>query len=184
MIGVYSVGQVRLAEEQLMALLPEGTLMERASTGLAAICASLLDDAGPGVSGARIAVLTGSGNNGGDALYAGALLARRGARVDAVTLAERSHDGGREALLSAGGRVVSATDTLRASEVLVDADLVLDGIVGIGGSGPLRPLAAELVTIASDAGAPAHGADTEALLAELGYSAAQCAALRASATIA
>ena len=38
--------------------------------------------------------------------------------------------------------------------------------------------------VASDAGAPAHGADTEALLAELGYSAAQCAALRASATIA
>ena len=38
--------------------------------------------------------------------------------------------------------------------------------------------------VASSTGAPAHGADTDALLAELGYSAAQIAALRASATIA
>lgn len=37
---------------------------------------------------------------------------------------------------------------------------------------------------ASDAGAPAHGADTTALLTELGYSAAQLAALRDNATIA
>ena len=153
MIGAYSAAQVRLAEEQLMGQLPEGTLMERASTGLAAICASLLEDAGPGVSGSRVAVLVGSGNNGGDALYAGALLARRGARVDAITLSERCHESGRHALVSAGGRIVAASETLRSSEILVDADLVLDGIVGIGGSGAMRPLAAELVALASDGGA-------------------------------
>ena len=159
MIGAYSVAQVRLAEEQLMAQLPEGTLMERASTGLAAICASLLDDAGPGVSGARVAVLVGSGNNGGDALYAGALLARRGARVEAITLSDRLHEGGRDALVSAGGRVVAAADTLRSSEILADADLVLDGIVGIGGSGALSPLAAEFAALASDSGAPIVAVD-------------------------
>ena len=153
MIGVHSVAQVRLAEEALMSTVPEGTLMDRASTGLAAMCASLLVDAGPGVSGARVAMLIGSGNNGGDALYAGARLARQGARVDAIMLSDRAHEAGKAALLSAGGRVAEASDTLRASDLLTDADLVLDAIVGIGGSGALRPLAAELVDLAADGGA-------------------------------
>ena len=62
--------------------LPDGALMERAAAGLAATCASLLDR----VYGSRVALLVGSGDNGGDALFAGALLARRGAVVTAVLL--------------------------------------------------------------------------------------------------
>ncbi len=54
--------------------------MQRAATGLAAVCAGLAGR----VYGARVVVLAGSGDNGGDALYAGARLARRGARVVAV----------------------------------------------------------------------------------------------------
>lgn len=153
MKGVFSVAQVRLAEAALMAALPDGALMERASSGLADVCVSLLDDAGPGVRKARVAILVGSGNNGGDALYAGAILAGRGARVTAIALGDRVHDGGRDALMSAGGRWLDAGDTLSASEILVDADLVLDGIVGIGGAGALRPLAAELVHAAAEGGA-------------------------------
>jgi len=153
MNGVYSVAQVRRAEDDLMATLPDGALMERASTGLADVCASVLDEAGSGVRKARIAILVGSGNNGGDALYAGAHLAHRGARVHAILLADRVHEGGRQALIDAGGHVITGSDTLTASDVLVDAEMVLDGIVGIGGSGPLRPLAAELVNVAVDGGA-------------------------------
>ena len=41
------------------------------------------------VYGARVVVLAGSGDNGGDALYAGARLARRGAAVTAITAAPR-----------------------------------------------------------------------------------------------
>jgi len=151
--GVYSVAQVREAEERLMATLPDGALMERASTGLADTCAALLADAGPGVKHARVVILAGSGNNGGDALHAGACLAERGARVHAIALADRFHDGGGDALVAAGGRIVSASDTLAASELLVDADLVVDGIVGIGGTGALRPPADELVHAAIDGGA-------------------------------
>ena len=58
--------------------------------------------------GARVAVLAGSGDNGGDALYAGALLARRGAAVTAITAGPKTHQGGLAALREAGGRV---TDT-------------------------------------------------------------------------
>ncbi|MEU4210083.1 NAD(P)H-hydrate dehydratase [Streptomyces sp. NPDC026206] len=143
----YSVETVRAAERALMAELPEGALMQRAAAGLAAACADLLGR----VYGARVALLTGSGDNGGDALYAGARLARRGAGVTAVLLApERAHAGGLRALRRAGGRVVAAADGVPAVR---RADLVVDGIVGIGGRGGLRPGAESLVMAAEEAGA-------------------------------
>ncbi|HEY5987123.1 MAG TPA: NAD(P)H-hydrate epimerase, partial [Streptosporangiaceae bacterium] len=77
MRNAHRVETIRAAEHALMAQLPPGTLMQRAATGLAAVCAGLVNR----VYGSRIVVLAGSGDNGGDALYAGARLARRGARV-------------------------------------------------------------------------------------------------------
>lgn len=138
----YSVETVRAAERQLMARLPEGALMQRAAAGLAAACADLLGR----VYGSRVVLLVGSGDNGGDALYAGARLARRGAGVTAVLLApERAHGGGLAALRKAGGTAVRAD----VAEGLVErADLVVDGIVGIGGKGGLRPEAAALAVAA------------------------------------
>ncbi|ARP74298.1 bifunctional ADP-dependent NAD(P)H-hydrate dehydratase/NAD(P)H-hydrate epimerase [Streptomyces pluripotens] len=133
---------VRAAERALMARLPEGTLMQRAAAGLAAACAELLGR----VYGSRVVLLVGSGDNGGDALYAGARLARRGAGVTAVLLSpERVHGGGLEALRRAGGQVAAADS---AGEPIQRADLVLDGIVGIGGKGGLRPDAERLAGIA------------------------------------
>ncbi|MFF4446582.1 NAD(P)H-hydrate dehydratase [Streptomyces sp. NPDC001502] len=134
----YSVKTVRAAERELMARLPEGALMQRAAAGLAAACAGLLRRARGGVYGARVVLLVGPGDNGGDALYAGARLARRGAGVTAVPMdPERMHPGGLAALRAAGGHL--------ARSVPQRADLVLDGLLGIGGRGGLRPAAAELV---------------------------------------
>ncbi|QLJ05400.1 NAD(P)H-hydrate dehydratase [Streptomyces sp. NEAU-sy36] len=139
MRSAYGVETVRAAERALMARLPEGALMQRAAAGLAAACAELLGK----VYGSRVVLLVGSGDNGGDALYAGARLARRGAGVTAVLLApERAHAEGLAALRRAGG-VVGAAGS--AEEALLRADLVVDGIVGIGGRGGLRPEAARLV---------------------------------------
>ncbi|MFI1211644.1 NAD(P)H-hydrate dehydratase [Streptomyces sp. NPDC020802] len=138
----YSVETVRAAERELMARLPEGVLMQRAAAGLAAACADLLGR----VYGSRVVLLVGSGDNGGDALYAGARLARRGAGVTAVLLApERTHPGGLAALSRAGGTVVRGPET--AGEPIRRADLVVDGIVGIGGKGGLRPDAVSLVEV-------------------------------------
>ncbi|MFE0423714.1 NAD(P)H-hydrate dehydratase [Streptomyces sp. NPDC058953] len=132
----HTVDNVRRAEAELMARLPDGALMLRAAAGLAAACAEVLRGGSGGrIYGSRVVVLAGSGDNGGDALYAGARLARRGAGVHAVLLAPgRAHPGGLAALLAAGGRV--ADDPY---EVLAFADLVIDGITGIGGRGGLRP---------------------------------------------
>ncbi|CAL9503570.1 Bifunctional NAD(P)H-hydrate repair enzyme Nnr [Streptomyces sp. enrichment culture] len=149
----YSVETVRAAERELMARLPGGALMQRAAAGLAAVCAELLGR----VYGSRVVLLVGSGDNGGDALYAGARLARRGAGVTAVLLApERAHAAGLAALRRAGGRAVEAG----AGERMIErADLVVDGIVGIGGKGGLRPEAVPLATAARRARAAVVAVD-------------------------
>lgn len=153
MRDVHGIAAVRAAEEQLLREIPPATLMQRAATGLADTCSALLRDIGPGVVGARIVLLVGSGNNGGDALHAGAMLARRGASVTAVRLAPSVHAEGEVDLIGSGGQCLDAGRTLECSDAIADADLVVDGIVGIGGAGPLRPVAAELVRCAAESGA-------------------------------
>src|ERR1700754_2964004 len=96
----HTVEQVRAAEAELMARLPEGALMQRAAAGLADAGIDLLGEA----YGRRVLLLVGSGDNGGDALYAGALLARRGVQVEAWLLSDHAHEDGVEALRRGGGR--------------------------------------------------------------------------------
>lgn len=155
MRNAHTVADVRAAERELMARLPDGALMQRAAAGLAAVCADLL---GP-VYGARVVVLAGSGDNGGDALYAGARLARRGAKVTALTTGSRVHEAGAAELRAAGGRLVPAaaggdrpvTGQLAgpAADAVENAGLVIDGILGIGGKGGLRGPAAALAAAAA-----------------------------------
>ncbi len=124
----HTVEQVRAAEAELMSRLPDGALMQRAAAGLAYAVLDLLGSA----YGRRVRLLVGSGDNGGDALYAGALLARRGCAVEAVLLSDRVHEAGLAALRAAGGRTVEATEPAKG------LDVVVDGIVGIGGRPGLR----------------------------------------------
>lgn len=164
MRNAYTVEAVRQAEAQLMATLPDGTLMQRAAAGLAAVVVGLLRES-RGVYGARVALLVGAGDNGGDALFAGARLQRRGVSVRALlTDPDRAHRDGLQALLAAGGRISDiafdhpdAADSARAA--LADVDLILDGLVGIGGKGGLRGAAATLAEAAADSGAPIVAVD-------------------------
>jgi hydroxyethylthiazole kinase-like uncharacterized protein yjeF len=152
--------------------------MQRAAAGLAATCASALDR----VYGARVVVLAGSGDNGGDALYAGARLAARGAQVTAIAVGPRLHAAAAAELRARGGRVVAATGdtgmqagsspatgspgnspatgtpgdgpapsgadiTAQAHSVIAAADMVIDGLTGIGGHGGLREPAATLAQL-------------------------------------
>lgn len=139
MLAAHRVDDIRRAEHELMARLPPGTLMQRAAMGLAVTCVRLLGS----VAGSRVVLLTGAGDNGGDTLFAGARLARRGACVRAVLMSpHQAHPDGLAALRAAGGRVVDMTS---AADEITHADLVLDGIVGIGGKPGLRPGAVGLL---------------------------------------
>jgi hydroxyethylthiazole kinase-like uncharacterized protein yjeF len=101
--------------------------------------------------------MVGGGDNGGDALYAGARLAARGAFVRAVPAAKRVHPGGLAALRSAGGRLAEGADEVESA--LFDTDLVVDGLLGIGGRGGLREPFAALATLASNSPAPVVAVD-------------------------
>ncbi|WP_261553480.1 NAD(P)H-hydrate dehydratase [Frankia tisae] len=146
MRNAHTVTQIRDAEKALLAALPPGALMQRAVYGLVAHVARRLGR----VYGARIVVLAGGGDNGGDALWAGARLAARGARVDAIAPG-RTHPEGTAALLAAGGRLhgpAPALDDETLRGLFGQAELVLDGLLGIGGRGGLRADHARLVALA------------------------------------
>ncbi|WAL40174.1 NAD(P)H-hydrate epimerase [Brevibacterium sp. BRM-1] len=145
----YTAADVRAAEEPLLAA--GAPLMARAAAGLAAVCRRELVAAHGRVAGARIAVLAGAGNNGGDALFAAAALAARGAAVTVIEALGRPHADGLAAVRAAGAQ---AADTGAARAALADADLVLDGILGTGArTGLPAPLADLLREWQTDTGA-------------------------------
>ncbi|MBB0243834.1 NAD(P)H-hydrate dehydratase [Streptomyces alkaliphilus] len=161
----YRVETVRAAERALMERLPDGALMQRAAAGLAAVCLRMLRP-GP-VTGARVVLLVGTGDNGGDALWAGARLAARGVAVTTVLLdPDRAHAAGLAALRRRGGRIVDTAEALAedgAPRVWGRPGnppaLIVDGLLGIGGRGGLRSPAAEVVRRAAGTGAPVLAVD-------------------------
>ncbi|WP_433474642.1 NAD(P)H-hydrate dehydratase [Spirillospora sp. CA-142024] len=138
----HEVGKVRAAERALMDRLPDGALMQRAAAGLASVCARVL----PAVYGSRVVLLVGGGDNGGDALYAGARLARRGARVQVVQAGSKIHSAGLADLRAAGGRLLGGGE----EAAIAGADLIIDGLTGIGGTGGLREPHARYAALASE----------------------------------
>ena len=148
----YSADAIREAEAPLLASLPDGALMRRAANGLAtAIARELVVHTG-GIAGRSVCAVVGSGDNGGDALWAVTFLRRRGAAAAAVLLnPERTHQKALAAFRTAGGRVVQSLPAA--------TDLVIDGVVGISGSGPLRPAAAEVFAAVDEAGIPVVAVD-------------------------
>ncbi|MCB1288653.1 NAD(P)H-hydrate dehydratase [Mycolicibacterium sp.] len=148
----YTADQIRAAEAPLLAGLPDGALMRRAATGLAGAIAAELRRRTGGLAGRSVCAVVGSGDNGGDALWSATLLRRRGVAAAAILLnPEHTHTGALAAFRAAGGRVVAAPPR--------DADLVIDGVVGISGKGPLRPAAAEIFAAVDAAGIPVVAVD-------------------------
>jgi NAD(P)H-hydrate epimerase len=135
----YTAAQVRAAEQPL---LDAGTpLMRQAAAALAAELRSLSPD--------RVLLLVGTGDNGGDALYAGAELAADGVSVVALPVGERINAGGAAAARDAGVRFV---DAAAATFQARSADLVVDGILGTGSRGALRGTGREVVAAVLAAG--------------------------------
>ena len=156
MQGVWTADQIRAAEGVLRADLAEDVLMRRAAHGLALWVRRFL---GPRATGRRVTLLVGSGDNGGDALWAGAELRRAGVRVTAVLLApDRAHATGLAALRRARCRVLTPADPA-VRDAVTSADVLVDGIVGISGKGALREPGGTLVEAAGAAGVPIVAVD-------------------------
>jgi len=152
----FSAQDVRAAEQPLLAAERGfvGGLMHRAAWALALAVRRDLQAAGVRVPGASVVGLVGPGNNGGDTLHALALLARHGVRAVAVAHGP-VHEGGLAALRTAGGRVLAVGPDAPGAPVWLGdaiavaygADVVLDGLLGIGARGGLRGPAARLVEL-------------------------------------
>lgn len=148
MLSAYSAASVRAAEQPLLDAGHGAELMRRAAHGLTMGLISALRSRGRAVYGARVAILVGSGNNGGDALYAGAALAARGARTTALLTSARSHPEALATFRKAGGRCLDLSLDPEKASFCAEArasDVVLDGILGTGSRGGLREPAASVV---------------------------------------
>lgn len=155
MLTAYPVHDIRRLEEAAIAADPRRDLMQIAATALAAVVADELTSRRGRVYGARLLILVGSGNNGGDALFAGARLARRGVGVTVLSMIGTPHPAGLAALIAAGGRVL-------ASDAEVDLgsyDLAIDGIFGIGGRPGLPSQVAAMVSRIDQVGLPVIAVD-------------------------
>ncbi len=180
-VQAFSVEQVRRLEATAMEHVPEGALMQRAAAGLAAVVVAELGRRADRVYGARVLVLVGPGNNGGDALWAGARLANRGVRVTAVGVLGTPHAEGLAALLAAGGRLLEPA-ALVGAQALDRFDLALDGVLGIGGRPGLPDDVADLVNRLDAAGVPVVAVDLPSgVAADTG--AVPGAAVRAAVTV-
>ena len=102
----------------------------------------------------RVTAFVGGGDNGGDALYACAILARGGIGATAYLMKKRCHRRALAAAQEAGVRIIdlggqslrSIENTPAWSEVFL-AHAWIDGIVGTGAHGPLTGLLAESVEV-------------------------------------
>lgn len=155
--GVPTVTAAQMARADRIAIeelgVPERALMENAARQVATVARLVLG----GVAGRRIVALAGRGNNGGDALAAARLLYGWGADARAVL----AHDGERmrplareqaTILENIGVRVARPGADLEAE--IAFAELVLDGLLGYGGSGAPREDIAPLIRAANRSRAP------------------------------
>lgn len=171
MEAVFTVDQIRRAEEPLLRAQDEpDELMRHAAKAVADAAKVMLAAPRPyflGRHATRVLLLVGSGGNGGDALYAGSLLAAEGIGVDAVLLSDAPHERALATFRRRGGAVlVDGLPDFPASlrgggnpEPLDPASpesarpwgysLVVDGIAGLGGAGALREKAARIVRMAA-----------------------------------
>ncbi len=146
MLLTYTAAQIRAAEAVALTQVGDASLMVRAARAVADAVIARMPSPVPGRSAV---LLVGAGNNGGDALFAGAIMRRRGMTVTAIlAVAGRAHVEGLAALRRAGGRVLTFGDP-SIPALLAGADAVLDGLVGLGARPPLRAPMDELVTLAA-----------------------------------
>ena len=116
--------------------LPGMVLMENAAQGAVRV---LLDQVGS-LEGARVAVLAGRGNNGGDGLAMARILANQGALCEVYLLAEKSQLTGDAAMnlkvaLACGVRVIEAPDEARLEALsgeIARHELFIDALLGTG----------------------------------------------------
>ncbi|MCT3003141.1 NAD(P)H-hydrate epimerase, partial [Propionibacterium freudenreichii] len=143
MRAIATVQQIRDAEQAWFDAHPGEDLMAEASAHVASTALQMVGDH------ARVLVVVGTGNNGGDGLFAARDLANAGCDVAVWCTGSRWHEAGRAAAEAAG---CVFADAREAVEGLAEASLVIDAVLGIGGRAGLREPVAEFARACADVG--------------------------------
>jgi len=125
-------------------------LMERAGEAVATVAARMAP------AGARIAVLAGPGNNGGDGFVAARLLAANGFRVRVFLIGDREHLKG-DASLAA--RAWTGPVEAPRRDFADGAQLIIDALFGAGLDRPVEGAAASAIDGANESGVPILAVD-------------------------
>jgi len=125
---IFSVADIREAEETLISKLPNRALMERAAFGLASFIAQLIRHSELTPNQTRVVAIIGKGNNGEDCLVAGEYLKQKGFEFIAINHNE---------------------DGENSKKIIATSNVVLDGIVGLGSNSPISKSAASLFSVVS-----------------------------------
>ncbi|MHB2252332.1 bifunctional ADP-dependent NAD(P)H-hydrate dehydratase/NAD(P)H-hydrate epimerase [Corynebacterium aurimucosum] len=150
----YTVATIRAAEERLLAQQSEPDQLMRLAAAAVAEAADTMLAARPGA----VLILAGPGGNGGDGLYAGALLAERGVDVHAL-VTKQHHDAALEAFLAAGGTVLPFDVSLPDGSETPGSALLIDAIAGLGSVRGLSGTALSLYNQATADGAAVLAVD-------------------------
>jgi NAD(P)H-hydrate epimerase len=134
-------------------------MMENAGRNMAGHVIAMLGGEGPSSSGQprgwEVAILAGSGGNGGGGLCCARHLHNRGFRVSVVLSKESAELSGAAAkqlrILRAAG--VGLVDPARAADAIRRSDLVVDALIGYSLRGAPRGWVAELIGLSNHQGA-------------------------------
>jgi NAD(P)H-hydrate epimerase len=135
--------------------IPGPVLMENAATAVMAEMERFFD----GLAGLKIGILCGKGNNGGDGLALARRLRVRGVPVRVALLAPFAALQGEAKLNLAILRKTDVEITQKASardsaDVIAWSDILVDALLGVGLSSPLRGVIAQVVTMMNRSGRP------------------------------
>jgi hydroxyethylthiazole kinase-like uncharacterized protein yjeF len=151
LIKVVSMEQMRRIEQAADAAgISYDTMMERAGRATATRAIALLKDR----QDARVTVLVGPGNNGGDGLVAGRILAQESVAQVRFYLLKAREDAHFTAVRDAGLFIASAEndrDFRVLRNMVASADLVVDALFGIGARLPMKGDAAKLLRAVNQA---------------------------------
>ncbi|MTW12705.1 NAD(P)H-hydrate dehydratase [Pseudoduganella eburnea] len=136
MTPLFTVAEIRTIEHAAAQRLPEGALMQRAGQAGANEALDLLPFT---TSRARVLVLAGPGNNGGDALETAAHLAHAGAQVTILHFPPTSapaaeRDAALHRAVNSPARLMTLASAADGQAAMQGTDwtLVVDGLFGIG----------------------------------------------------
>ncbi len=158
MIKIVTVEEMRRIEAATDAAgISYAQMMEYAGTAVAKATIAAL----PGVKGKSVVVLVGPGNNGGDGLVAGRVLAEAGAQVSFYLSKSRPDDDVNFARVrDAGLPITLAADDKghrKLREWLRGSDVVIDALLGTGAKPPVRGTIADILLVLGEVVAGRRG---------------------------